>query len=270
MITVLISAFESGIYNLSNILLREKESITYIVIHQILNESDRLEYEKHVARVIADRKDVSYHISFQVGVAKSRNLALQLCQTKYALFTDDDVRLKENIDEIIIPQLKTHDVVTFIAEDPETGLPLKNYPKQAMCHNRLSILKVGTIEVAIRADKVKQTGVFFPEYLGAGSKYPVCDEPVFLSHLMSQGLKVKFIPQTIVYHPLLSSGKSFDSRAKIISRGIAFREIFGWAAWPIICLFYCKNIKAFTLGFLQSFSALWCGWKLQKKLSNNE
>lgn len=265
MLTVLISTYNDRVKQLDTVLNSPCDKIQYTIIHQVDNGE---EYSLWVDKLKHERTDVRYVLSKTTGVAKSRNIAISLVDTKYAIFMDDDVKLASNFYNIVISSFEKHPnatVLTFRCGDIDTGEPLKDYLLESNKHTKFSILKVGTIEIAFDVYAVKHSGVQFPEYLGAGTSLPACDEPVFLARLMSKGHSLVFIPKTVVYHPRLSSGKEFINENAFVCRGVAFKEIFGQLlSIPIIILFYLKNRQKFQLQNKSSFLALFKGYVMTK------
>ena len=261
MLTVLISTYNDRIKLLDRVLNPHHKNIKYIVVHQVDNGE---EYSNYTEKLTAEREDIRYFLSRTTGVTKSRNIALSQVDGDYALFMDDDVKLSADFYDTIqtsFEQYSKASVLTFRAGDMDTGEPLKDYLSEAQYHTKLSILKVGTIEVAFDVSAVKATGVQFPEYLGAGTSLPTCDEPVFLARLMAKGHRLAFIPKTIVYHPRLSSGKEFVAENAFVCRGVAFKDIFGrFASIPVIILFYLKNRRKFQLKNQSALLALFKGY----------
>ena len=264
-LTVLVSTYNERVKSLDNLLARYNRNVKYIVVHQVDNSED---YREWSDKLIARRKDLRYSLLLSSGVTKSRNIALSQVDGDYALFMDDDVKLADDFHITILEFFAKHSdasVLTFQAGNMESGEALKDYPTKVQRHTKISILKVGTIEVAFDVKAVQATGVCFPEHLGAGSCLPACDEPVFLARLMAKGLKLMFIPETIVFHPELSSGKVFVSENTLLCRGVAFREIFGrFISIPVIILFYLKNRGKFQLSNQSAFLALCKGYLMTK------
>ncbi|MGU4650794.1 glycosyltransferase family 2 protein, partial [Escherichia coli] len=113
------------------------------------------------------------------GVTISRNIALSNCETKYALFCDDDINYLPGALAKVISAFEENPraaFVTFNAID-EYGQELKNYPKQSIKHTKFTVMRVGTIELAVRMSDVGN--IKFPEDMGAGQEMYCCDEPVF-------------------------------------------------------------------------------------------
>lgn len=260
-LTVLISTYNERLVNLSQVINIQHPNVRYIVVHQVNGHEN---YTDIVSKITHERNDIQYIKSATSGVTKSRNIALELVNTDYGLFMDDDVKLVDDFYDIIINGFLTapeSSVITFQAADIENGELLKNYLAHEQRHNKLSILKVGTIEVAFDVQAVKQSRASFPEYLGAGTALPACDEPVFLARVMNSGGLVTFVPKVIVYHPKLSSGKEFVTENSLICRGVAFKDIFGkLVAVPMLTLFYLKNRKKFKLAKKSAFVALFKGY----------
>lgn len=270
-LSILISTHQDGIFNIPQVIKIKDRRLLYVVVHQVCNENKE-KYESFINDCLLIRDDVTVISDTSTGVTKSRNLAINNCKTKIALFSDDDVIFEPSfVDDIISKFEKTDSAaITFMALEKDSGKPLKKYPELRLEHNKKTILNVGTIEVAVNVRTLIDNDIYFPEYLGAGNKYPVCDEPVFLSYIINKGLSVKYEPIAIVRHPLESSGKSFDTYEKIVSRGIAFKEIFGGWSFLIILIFFLKNINMFKLGRLYSLKAIFDGWLLQRDLNNND
>ncbi|MCU6285051.1 glycosyltransferase family A protein, partial [Enterobacter cloacae] len=79
-------------------------------------------------------------------VTISRNIALSNCETKYALFCDDDIHYLPGALAKVISAFEENPraaFVTFNAID-EYGQELKNYPKQSIKHTKFTVMRVGT------------------------------------------------------------------------------------------------------------------------------
>ncbi|MEG5841077.1 glycosyltransferase family A protein [Enterobacter mori] len=182
------------------------------------------------------------------GVTISRNIALSNCETKYALFCDDDIHYLPGALAKVISAFENNQqaaFVTFNAID-EYGQELKKYPKESIKHTRFTVMRVGTIELAVRMSGVGNTK--FPEDMGAGQEMFCCDEPVFLSRLMDSASKKNLygyhIPQVLCSHPKLSSGKSLRKKNALKTRWLCFKRMFPlYVALPVFSFFCIKNIK---------------------------
>lgn len=182
------------------------------------------------------------------GVTISRNIALSHCETRYALFCDDDITYLPGALENVISSFDNNEhaaFLTFNAVD-EHGENLKNYPEKYIKHTKFTIMRVGTIELAVRMSALGTST--FPEDMGAGQDMYCCDEPVFLSRVMDSAVKQNLfgyhIPQILCSHPKLSSGKSLKKENALKTRWLCFKRIFPlYMALPIFSIFCIKNIK---------------------------
>ena len=259
-LSILISTYKERISAVQDVVKQKHPSLSYIVVHQVETEL----FQDEVQQLCNGRPDIQYIALNGMGVAKSRNVAIANAFGDYILFMDDDVVLKPNIYQLVLDAFakqKNADVITFQIADVDTGSLLKNYPMCSIIHNKRTILKIGTIEIACKLESLKNSQSYFPEYLGAGTNLPACDEPVFLSRLLDKKLKLESSPHVIGYHPKLSSGKVFNTEEGLLCRGVAFKQIFGkFGGIPAICYFYLKNRSKFQVKGKHSFFILLKGY----------
>lgn len=182
------------------------------------------------------------------GVTISRNIALANCETKYALFCDDDIHYLPGALGNVISAFENNQHAAFVTFNviDEDGQELKKYPKESIKHSKFTVMRVGTIELAVRMSAIGDTK--FPEDMGAGQEMYCCDEPVFLARLMDSALKKNLygyhIPHVLCSHPKLSSGKSLTKKNALKTRWLCFKRMFPlYVALPVFSLFCIKNIK---------------------------
>ncbi|QYJ85014.1 glycosyltransferase family 2 protein [Shewanella mesophila] len=259
-LSILISTYKERISAVKDVVKHKHPSLSYIVVHQVETEL----FQDEVQKLCHDRPDIHYIALEGMGLAKSRNVAIANAVGDYILIMDDDVTLKPDIYQLVInafDKQEKADLITFQIADTDTGALLKDYPKDIIVHNRKTILKTGSIEMACKLESLRNSRVCFPEYLGAGTSLPACEEPVFLSRLIDKKLRLESCPQVIGYHPKLSSGKVFNTEEALLCRGVAFRQIFGvFLGIPAICYFYLKNRSKFQLEGKFSFILLLKGY----------
>ncbi|MGR4989850.1 glycosyltransferase [Vibrio rotiferianus] len=262
-VTFLVAAYGERLLNVPDIFLRQREEVSYVVVSQCTSKSIQDEFLKKISH----RSDVVSVFSDETGVTKSRNLAIKHIPSdaSYVFFLDDDVELEKLSYEKLIQSFakSDYDVLTFSVSDLAGNRLIKNYADKEFKHNNISILKVGTIEIAVRASVLLENShITFPENLGAGAKYPLCDEPVFLSRLIKSGCKLGFIPEVITRHPLESSGKEIKNSNEMMARGIAFREIFGSLSLVLNFAFFLKSFKKIRYSKLLALRDIYKGYFL--------
>ena len=242
MISILISCLFDKLDNVKKMLQGKQVQVEYIIVVQGTNENILNDYKE--SNPWAKREDIKIIFDSNIGVTHSRNKAVKNANGQIALFCDDDITLANNCFELLHDSFESSpecDFLTFNVVD-DGGLLLKA-PLAKKNHTLRTILGVGTIQIAVRLNtETKQYQ--FPLNLGAGAKYPCCDEPVYLSKFLHDKKRGEHIHKTICSHPRESSGASLNSHVKVISRLIAFRYIFG-GFWGVVVfvVFMLKNIK---------------------------
>jgi glycosyltransferase involved in cell wall biosynthesis len=242
LISVLISCLFVRLDDVINVIRDQQKNVEYIIVVQGGSDEDLASYID--SNFWTHRQDIKIIFDSNFGVAYSRNLAIKNARGQIALFSDDDVTLDSSCFDLLLKSFSDFencDFLTFNVEDYDGKLL-----KPPLCngyHNLISILGVGTIQIAVRLNSNNRK-YQFPVNLGAGAEYPNCDEPVYLSRFLNDGRIGAHINKTICYHPAVSSGSSLNSYRKIISRLIAFRYIFGTVKGTFLFLvFMVKNFK---------------------------
>ncbi|MCD9508917.1 glycosyltransferase family A protein [Photobacterium phosphoreum] len=237
---MLYSTYSDRIYNLIDKLPDKNNNVRIVIVHQV----GKLQYND-VCNFFSDRDDVVYYQSKIHGVARSRNIAISLATSDVVLFCDDDVTYLSNIYDIVINEYENsyYDLITF-AYQKESVSGIGRFSKDTYDHSMRTIFSVGTIEISCLLSAIKLAKASFPEDLGAGERFYLCDEPVFLSNFIKNKCKVKYTPKSIGCHPFFSSGSNLNTYEACRSRFICFRYIFGgYLCYPIYYLFIIKNIK---------------------------
>lgn len=172
-----------------------------------------------------------------LGVAKSRNRVIELAETDYLVFADDDIEfvdagLREAIDYLDNnPQVA---LVLAQAASPSAGLR-KPYPSKQERLTKLNSARAATYEMIIRVSAIKDLGIRFDESFGAGVENYLGDEYIFIADLISAGGKGVFLPITIATHPEVSSGSGWGTERDRKARAKVFTRVFGALA-PVVRL----------------------------------
>ncbi|MEZ4791903.1 MAG: glycosyltransferase [Gelidibacter sp.] len=158
--------------------------------------------------------------SFERGLSKSRNLALQNAKGDIVLIADDDIVFEEGFFKHILQsfKLKTEAaMITFIAMNLD-GTPYRNYRKSAHWHDFKSIHDVISWEIAFRVQRIKDLNIQFDENFGLGSIFQTGEEYIFVRDVLIAGGKCYFENVPIVSHPEYSSGKDEGSDRLVYAR----------------------------------------------------
>lgn len=246
---MLYSTYQSRIYELLKNLPKETEGTTIIIVHQVTYIG---EYSS-VFEKINQRTDIIYIESLTKGVARSRNLAISNSRSELVLFCDDDVTYANDVSKIVIDsysQNSAADSITFAYSKGSSMMAAERFSSTTYKHNLKTIFSIGTIEISCKRASLVESMALFPENLGAGEKYYLCDEPVFMSRLLKAGMQLIYIPEVIGNHPEFASGINFNDLKAFKSRLICFQYIFGrFLGVGIYNIFLLKNISKLRLKF---------------------
>ncbi|MFH7014819.1 glycosyltransferase [Flavobacterium sp. FlaQc-47] len=192
--------------------------------------------------------------SFEKGLSKSRNLALENASGKILLVTDDDVVYQEGfIDKIIYAYNKFPNavVINFCAVQV-SGKLMKKYPSYSK--KSLSIFDIfnsSSIEITLNKKIYEKFNIRFDENFGLGSFFEMGEEAVFLSDLKNEKLQLVFESEVIVKHQGLTSSNKKNAIEKYFIEGALATRIFGknYIFWIFIKLFF--DLKQYKLKFNQ-------------------
>lgn len=243
---MLYSTFNDGIYSLMNNIPPKNDNVRIIIIHQI----NSLFNDHALSEFLDSRNDVEYYQSQSKGVAISRNIAISKSRSDIILFCDDDVIYTADFQCEILSQYESNPKAKFITFAYSNSLNMDRlaakFSHSGYKHNLRTILKVGTIEVTVYRELIISNNFKFPEDMGAGAKYFLCDEPVFLSQLLKANFYGIYTPKILCYHPENSSGSVFNKLEAFGSRYLCFTRIFGERMGFLLYLLYLiKNIRKF-------------------------
>ncbi|MDR7017303.1 glycosyltransferase [Acinetobacter sp. 3657] len=210
---------------------------------------------------------------YERGLSRSRNRGLEKSNSDICLITDNDTFFNDNMEDVIKKAFSDYpdaDILTFQVETPEGEL-YKNYKENFFWHNKLSLAKVSSVEIAFRRESILKTNIKFDEDFGLGSYFPTSEEYIFLADAFSKGLKIGYVPKVIVYHPKESSGGAFTNKELVYAKGAMINRIFGKKGILICFLFSLKKYRYSGMSFLSFFKLLSIGYlKYRKKSSHTE
>ena len=131
------------------------------------------------------------------GLSNSRNYALSQADGDLCLLCDDDVTYMDDYERIVVDAFRDipqADVVVFNIERVNTtaqGRPIMKV-RQAPFFS-----SYGSVRIAFRLKSVRRANVWFRADFGAGSKYSLGEETLWLHELRRKGLKVYEHPAII-------------------------------------------------------------------------
>ncbi|WP_428231681.1 glycosyltransferase family 2 protein [Flavobacterium sp.] len=181
--------------------------------------------------------------SFEKGLSKSRNLALEYAVGKILVIADDDVVYQQGFLSKIIAShnaYKDAAAITFSALQAE-GTFLKKYPSRSKTKmNSFDILNTSSIEITLKKKIIDTLGVSFDENFGLGSTFEMGEEAILLFDLKKKNEQLVFIPEIIISHDFSTTSQKKSIFENYYIQGALFARIFNrnYQFWIFIKLFF--------------------------------
>ena len=209
----------------------EKQSHSDVDAVVVLQSPDKTTIQAVEEAVSGIQAPVKLVVSDTIGLSKSRNIALANAQGDILLLCDDDCSYPPDAAAHIVEAMAEHpnwDVIEFQMAEVGTGKLLKRYCSHSYKHNLRSLMHVSSVEISMR--KCITPGVrLFDERIGLGTPYITGEEIVMLIELYNKGINIGYSPNVIVSHPKERSGCGASHLPQLVlSKGVAFRRMFGW------------------------------------------
>lgn len=185
--------------------------------------------------------------SVERGLSRSRNTAIRYANSDFCLLSDDDLEYVNDYENIILQQFQQYpeaDIITFKVDGIEEKF--KDYYRRSRKLNYLTSMKVASVEIAIRLDSIKKAGVSFNELFGAGAKYLMGEENIFLYDCLKKGLNIQYVPIKIAdLHIGESSWFKGYNKEYFIAKGAIFTAMSKAFSIPLIMQFALRKYKLY-------------------------
>ena len=211
----------------------------------VINQCDR-ECDKKIRHDTGEAScDVRYIETRQRGLSKSRNMAMDEASADICIFCDNDVEYVKGYDRIIKDAFDRYDdadVIVFFIKRPERTKPVFSKPGRM---GYLSVLKIFSPEIAFLRKNL--SGIRFDEDFGAGAKYYMGEENIFLYDCLKKGKKIMYVPTMIarVRDEPSTWYQGMDERF-FISRGAGYEAMSRWFSLILILQFAIRKRKMYT------------------------
>lgn len=252
--TLAISTLNDGILNYSIPDIENINKLKIVLIHQISEEYRKKDYTYIYSKLIESNTSLKIITSYELGLSRSRNLAIKNSHTKYIIFSDDDNSYVKNLINILdeITAKYSLEIYSFriISKDGEW---FKNYSSIEQNHNERTILRLSSIENLFDLNFIKENKIFFNENFGLGAKYPSCEQPIFAKDILLHKGNGKYFPIDVAIHPKENSGDTFYYPLNAKTRRKMFLKVFGKKGYLLTIAFYIKKIKSTPLKNQLSF-----------------
>ena len=196
------------------------------------------------SRIDALNKNFIVLLDDGTGVSRSRNIAIQHSKSDFIWFMDDDIRFKNNAISIVKNYISRYeaDVFTVRTICLNTGKPYKIYPNKNKL-NRRDIIGVSTVEIIASRQLILNSKVIFNESLGLGTKYPSCEENIFLLDLYDLGAHLMHIPEFVQKHAPFNYRKAFTNPKTLFAKGVFCKRYNGMTGFLLIFYWILRSIR---------------------------
>lgn len=190
---------------------------------------------------------IKYISTNERGLSKSRNMAIRNSKADICILCDNDVEYVPNYNDIIINKFKEYpqfDIIVFhINKNRPGSKPYFDHEKKMGYY---SSLKVFSPEIAFRRKSLENNNIEFKEMFGAGAKYSMGEENIFLYECLKKGLKILYVPDKIADLREEESTwfKGYNEKF-FIDRGAIFFEMSNIFSIPLIMQFAIRKQKLY-------------------------
>jgi GT2 family glycosyltransferase len=191
-----------------------------------------------------------------VGLSRSRNLAIQKSTKKLLWILDDDC---EVVSDSVANILQAHNsyseyLITFQTKRKKDDLLFYNYPPVSQNLSSEGLKKVLSPEITIKREALISSTLRFDLRFGLGAQFQDSENYVFLMDALELGLKTRFFPSSIVKHKSTTSSDEASSDRVIYARGAlaARKGIFKATYFNFKYTFFL-----WRKGFVKSAATLW-------------
>lgn len=192
------------------------------------------------------------------GLSVSRNIAIDNAEGDIVLLCDDDERLDDNLNQMILEAYKSHpwaDVICFRVDAPQ-----KKMMKKEHLLNYVTALKIASWQITFKLDSIKKTGIRFD--VKFGSPFNSGEENIFLYDCLKHHLKIVYIPITIgkLYPGVSQWFKGYDEEF-FLNQGKKMKRLMGKFGGAIYCFAYAIRKKNRYKGSMEIKRAIKWMWK---------
>lgn len=248
--------------------LDNEDYIDTLNIHSdcvVINQCDRQCDRKCTREKDKTSYNVTYIETTERGLSASRNMALSYATQDICILCDNDVEYVRDYDTIIRDAFGKFDadIIMFFVKRPERQRPVFDRPTRM---GYLSVLKIFSPEIAIRRSRVD---VRFNELFGAGARFFLGEENLFLYECLKKGLKIMYVPVMIAsVRDEESTWFKGYNRDFFISRGANYTAMSGVFSTALILQFALRkrNLYSENMSMTAAISAMFEGRRQYKEI----
>lgn len=199
------------------------------------------------------------------GLSKSRNLALTNASSEIGVLADDDlIYCNDYVIKIqnSFKKLPHADIIAFQVRGIEREFK-KYYPMPRKI-NYFTSMKISSVQIAFKLSSIRKNNILFDDMFGAGAKFYMGEENIFLFDCLRKGLNIYYVPEVIAnLHIGDSSWFSGFNERYFHDKGAAFTRLSARYALLLIIQFALRKYSLYKkeTGFLQAVKYMLNGRK---------
>lgn len=169
----------------------------------------------------SDFQNIRVINSKELGLSKSRNLALKNSTKELCWILDDDcVILPDAVDQIIVTHNKIPNaIITFQTIVKGTNELYYNYLNGSQPHTKESIINVLSPEITFKRNKQISEDLKFDQRFGLGAQFEDSENFVLLNDAILHDFTPHFHNISLVKHDQINSSQDFFNDRVIYARG---------------------------------------------------
>ncbi len=209
--------------------------------------------------------------SFERGLSKSRNLALENSNKKIILISDDDEIFKNGFDSVIANSYNKYpkaSVISFQVQNSEGELYRKYSKKAILNPNKLDLFSIFSPEISINTTILKASKIKFDINFGLGSTFQMAEEAIFLTDLKSAKQQIVIEPEIIAVNPTITTNDKLDFKKRYYIQGAFLTRITNTNYFFNLFLKLFFDLKQNKIKIRQIVSAMNCANKGRKDFRN--
>ncbi len=177
------------------------------------------------------RPDVRLMPLSSIGLSRNRNAGLAAAEGALVLFCDDDIQLcPSGIDQLRATFVSDETLALSIGWRKGT-CPTKGRRAGPYALTRFNTGHACVPAIMIRRFDIIQSGITFDPDFGVGAPYPLGEDYIFVTDILSAGFKGRGFPIEVGAHPHASSGDNWRCPDLMRARQKVLKRVFGhWHA----------------------------------------
>ncbi len=189
-----------------------------LIINQITDNISPWKYDEGCVKVYSYKEK---------GLSKSRNRAISKASADVEIISDDDVVYEDNYKKIIEEAYKKYkdaDIIAFYVQSNDKERSIRKQRTHKV--NFITAMRIQSIQITFKRNSIQNSLIKFKEKFGAGSKYFLGEENIFLYECLKEKKKIYYVDEKIgkVNYESSTWFKGF-SKEFFCSEGVVFYVI---------------------------------------------